>query len=149
MTKAGLRFLCEINHIVSQLPQWNRVYTKVRVGKGKIIRLLKFQGERCIFFFFLKKVLGYCEIIELMETVLIKWVVAFHSNKRIYGRPQQFSTYQLKIHSEANHTAAWELCSENWINQVLWTMKHCKKKKKKRNRLKREKGKHVCSLNCL
>lgn len=41
-----------------------------------------------------------------METVLIKWIVASHSNKRIYGRSQQFSTYQLKIRSEANHTAA-------------------------------------------
>lgn len=58
------------------------------------------------FFFFLKRALGHCEIIELMETARIKWVLASQSNKRIYGRPQQFSTYQLKIYSEANRTAA-------------------------------------------
>lgn len=94
------------------------------------------------FFFFApwKKALGYCEIRELMETVLIKWIVASHSNKRIYGRSQQFSTYQLKIRSEANHTAAWELCREHWINQVLWTMKRCKKKKKKKETKRKRKA---------
>lgn len=145
--RSRAEMLCEINNIMSCLWKWNKVYTKLRVGKAKIIWLLKFQGERCVFFF-LKNLLGHCEIIELMETVLIKWVVASHSNKRIYGRPQQFSTYQLKIHSEANHTAAWKLYREYRINQVLWIRKRCKKKKK-RNQMKREKGKHVCSLNCL
>lgn len=74
--------------------------------------------------------LGHCEITELMEAILIKWVVASHSNKLIYGRPQQFSIYQLKACWEANRAAAGELCRQYWINQALWTMKRCKKGKR-------------------
>lgn len=135
---------------------WINQLLPLHKGKGGdsrnnlIIETPRSKGVIFFFFFPLKEVLGHCEITGLVETVLIKWMLASHSHERIYGRPQQFSTYWLKMHSEANHTAAWELCRGYWINQVLWTMKHCKtgKKKKKRNQMRREKVKRACSLNC-
>jgi len=50
------------------------------------------------------------------------------------------------MHWEANHTAAWELCRQCWINQVLWTMKHCKKGKKKKKKLNQKEESKACLL---